>query len=279
MTTTLFRGGHVYSTTDPYATAIVIEDDTIAWVGGDGAAAVHAEDVDDVVPLDGALVTPAFVDAHVHLTSTGLTMTGLDLAGSPDRGEVTRRLRDRATASRGRPVLGHGWDETAWADPRPPTRTELDRASFGAAVYLARIDVHSCLASSALLALAPQVRDLPGFSESGWLRQDAHHAVRAVALDAITPNQRHEAQSDALDAAAALGVGMVHEIGGPGISDARDFGELMEPSRHPDAPQVVGYWGEGRPSRGAGPPCARRGRGPLHRRCHRLTDCLATAAL
>ena len=39
VTTTLFRGGRVYSTADPFATALVVEDDVVAWVGTDGAAA------------------------------------------------------------------------------------------------------------------------------------------------------------------------------------------------------------------------------------------------
>ena len=33
----------------------------------------------EVVELDGGFVAPAFVDSHVHLTSTGLTLAGLDL--------------------------------------------------------------------------------------------------------------------------------------------------------------------------------------------------------
>ena len=26
-------------------------------------------------------------------------------------------------------IVGHGWDERAWPEPQPPTRTELDRAA------------------------------------------------------------------------------------------------------------------------------------------------------
>ena len=50
---------------------------------------------------------------------------------------------DEARRLRGRPIVGHGWDETLWADRTLPTREELDRATWGSVVYLSRVDVHS----------------------------------------------------------------------------------------------------------------------------------------
>src|SRR5579859_2320205 len=79
----LLRGGTVHSPEDPFATAMLVEDGRVAWLGSDSAADVaHRDSVDEVVELRGALVTPAFVDAHVHLTSTGLALAGLDLQGT-----------------------------------------------------------------------------------------------------------------------------------------------------------------------------------------------------
>ena len=244
MSATLLRGGRVYSSVDPFATALVIEGGSIAWVGSDAAAAVHAESVDDVIELDGALVTPAFVDAHVHTTSTGLMLTGLDLSTTTSAGDLLNRVSTYVQTNRAPVVLGHGWDETAWTDTTLPTRNDLDRAAFGAPVYLSRVDVHSCLASSALVAAAPECKALPGFDESGWLRQDAHHAVRTAAFDAVTPNLRRAAQRAALRRALSLGIGTIHELGGPQISGRADFAELMT-LKDTDKPRIVGYWGEG----------------------------------
>ncbi|MDP9397919.1 MAG: amidohydrolase family protein, partial [Actinomycetota bacterium] len=187
MTTTLLRGGSVYSPADPFATAMLVEDETVAWLGAEGAAAAHADGADAVVELDGALVTPAFVDAHVHATSTGLALDGLDLTGAVSLREALDRLERHARAVRGGIVLGHGWDETRWPERRPPTRQELDRASYGGVVYLTRVDVHSAVASSALLAAVPEVRGQDGYEDAGRLRRAAHHAARAAALDAVTP--------------------------------------------------------------------------------------------
>lgn len=60
----LLRGGTVYSPADPFATAMLVIGAEIAWIGGEGASLAVADGVDEVVELDGALVTPAFVDAY-----------------------------------------------------------------------------------------------------------------------------------------------------------------------------------------------------------------------
>ena len=72
----LFRGGHVYRAAEPRATALLVAGDRIAWLGTDDAAAGLSLTPDHVVELDGALLAPAFVDAHVHATDTGLTLAG-----------------------------------------------------------------------------------------------------------------------------------------------------------------------------------------------------------
>jgi predicted amidohydrolase YtcJ len=244
VTTTLLLGGRVYSPADPFATALLVDGDTIAWVGQDGAAEVHREVADTVVDLDGAFVAPAFVDAHVHLTSTGLALTGLDLTGTRSLQEALDALEHYARSLRGGPVLGHGWDETTWPERRPPTRQELDRAAYGGAVYLSRVDVHSCVASSALVAAAPSARSAAGYDEGGWLRQDAHHVVRAVAHESLTPVQLDRARRAALGHAASLGIASVHENGGPDINGADDFLAALALGASGQGPEVVGLWGE-----------------------------------
>jgi predicted amidohydrolase YtcJ len=245
VTTSLLHGGRVYSTTDPFATAVVVQDDTIAWVGSDGAADQHRESVDEVIELDGAWVAPAFVDAHVHASATGLHLLGLDLDSAVSCADALTRIREAAASNTGSVLLGHGWDETTWPDRRPPHRKEIDEATNGALVYLSRADVHSCVASTALVDRAHGVRDAAGFSDDGWLSQEAHHLVRRIALDSVSDEQRRLAQRTCLDRAASLGIGMVHELGGPEISSTDDFRDLLEIVGPESGVQVVGYWGEG----------------------------------
>ncbi|MGW5901994.1 amidohydrolase [Streptomyces althioticus] len=242
--TVLLRRGEVHSPADPFATAMVVERGQVAWVGSEGAADAFADGVDEVVDLDGALVTPAFTDAHVHTTATGLALTGLDLSTAASLEDALARVREFAAARPDdRVLLGHGWDAARWPGGRPPTRAELDEATAGRPLYLSRIDVHSAVVSTALLDL------LAGGGtrvtrEDRPLTGDDHHAVRAAALGAVTPAQRTAAQRAALAHAASLGIGTVHECGGPEISSEDDFTGLLRLAREEPGPRVVGYWAE-----------------------------------
>ena len=239
-TTVLLRRGEVHSPADPFATAMVVERGQVAWVGSEGAADAFADGVDEVVDLDGALVTPAFTDAHVHTTSTGLALTGLDLSDAPSLEAALVLVRDFAAARpQDKVLLGHGWDAARWPGGRPPTRAELDEATGGRPLYLSRIDVHSAVVTTALLDLAQGVG-----AEDGPLTAGAHHAVRAAAFAAVTPAQRAEAQRTALAHAASLGIGSVHECAGPEISSEDDFTGLLRLAAEEPGPRVIGYWAE-----------------------------------
>jgi len=235
----LYRGGPVYSAAAPAADALLVAGSRVGWLG----AAADAPSADRVVELDGALLTPAFVDAHVHSTDTGIVRTGLDLTGAASRTEVLDRLAAHAAVlPSDAVVLGHGWDESGWPERAVPTAAELDRAGGGRVVYLTQASMHSALASSALLAHAsPQT---PGYDPSGWLRRGSHHEVRAVAMGTLSAAQRREAQRAALAHAAALGIAAVHECGGPGTSSEDDFTGLLSLAAGGGLPRVYGYWGE-----------------------------------
>ena len=240
----LLHGGTIYSPASPFATAMLVDGDTVAWLGEDSAAEAHKDSALRVVDLHGALVTPGFVDAHVHATSTGLTLTRLDLSQTRSLAEALDLLSARATFLRGGVILGHGWDETRWPEARPPTRAEIDRASWGSVVYLSRIDVHSAAVSSALVAGVAGIAGLPGFDPIGPLSREAHHAVREAALASIGAGQREAAQTTARDHAASLGIVALHEMAGPTISSEQDLLDLLAASADRPGPLVTGYWGE-----------------------------------
>jgi len=241
--TTLLLGGRIHSPADADATAMAVIDGTVAWVGSDRVGrALHPEA--EVVDLAGAFVAPAFVDAHVHATSSGLLLNGLDLTGCASLTEFLHALRDHVEEHPGALVWGHGWDETWWPERRPPSRAEIDNACGGAPVYLSRIDVHSALVSSALVERAPLAQGAEGWSEQGPLTRVAHHHARSAARESLGAAQRREAQLAFLRHAAANGIASVHECAGPDISGKDDLADLMELSARGDVPEVVGYWGE-----------------------------------
>jgi hypothetical protein len=65
-----------------------------------------------------------------------------------------------------------------------------------------------------------------------------------VALEAITAGQRRAAQRATLRRAAELGIGALHEIGGPEISSEDDFRSMLALAAEGGGPDVIGYWGE-----------------------------------
>ncbi len=239
---TLLINGRIHSPSARDASALLISGSEVAWLGDDATAATMT--AERTVDLDGALVIPAFVDAHCHTTDTGLSLSGLELGSAGSLAEALRAVERAARSSGGRPLLGSGWDETRWPEGRTPTAAELDRASYGGVVYLARTDAHSAVVSSALLASIPGIAGLDGYSADGRLTKAAHHAARAVARSAITAGQRAELQRIALRHAASHGVAAVHEMAGPEISSAEDLAGLLALAADGPYPEVFGYWGE-----------------------------------
>ncbi|WP_298457670.1 amidohydrolase [uncultured Cellulomonas sp.] len=251
MTSTLYRNGVVHSPADPFAEALLVVDGTVAWLGAEDTAAGLAAGADVVVDLDGALVAPAFVDAHVHVLETALAMESLDLsaaAGVRSLAEALAAIRaavDAAPASAGdSPLLGHSWDELDWPEGRPPTRQELDDAARGARVYLARVDVHSAVVSTSFARAAGAV-GLPGWTDDGRVERDAHHAARAAART-VEPARRDALYRRGLAAAAAAGIASVHEHSAPGIDTRDGLARLLAMTADPAGGlvQVVGYRGE-----------------------------------
>ena len=242
-TSTLYRGGFVLSPADPFATAMVIVDDQVAWIGTDEAASRHSDGVDTVVELDGALVTPTFVDAHVHTSATGLALRSVELTDVRSAAEALARIEDAARKRQGRPVYAPNWDEDTWPEHRPPTAQELDRATYGGVVYSPRVDGHSAVISSALAA-ASGARNLPGWNDSGLVTREAHHAARDTFHEGISPADRRTDIDAALKAAAAAGIGLLHENAGPHLSSAQDLADVIAAGGRGDGPQVIGYWAE-----------------------------------
>jgi len=223
--------------------ALIVENGVITWVGTDAElrdlAVAHAR----ITDVEGALITPGFVDAHVHATSTGLTLLGLDLSAVRSADDLLDELA-AVHEPPSRIILGHGWDESQWTNVTLPTRDQLDHAARGARVYLTRADAHSALVSSALIAAVPDCRGMRGFDESGWVTQEAHHALREYALGSVATESRTRAQEAFLAHAVRCGIVSVHEMAGPVISSVDDCRDLLATAARVGGTQVIAYWGE-----------------------------------
>lgn len=242
-TLTLYRNGSVYSAADPFATAMLVDGDTVAWVGSEHAATSIQDSRMEVVDLHGALVAPGFVDAHVHTTELGMSLETLDLSGCSSLADLLGRVSSYAKGTAGL-ILGSGWDESSWPERRVPTAAELDAASGNRPVYLSRTDVH-CAVVSGTLAADMQLHEYDGW-DNGFVVRAAHEAARTVSR-AIDPDQRAVFQQAALRHAASRGIVAVTEMAAPHIAPPEDLRRLLGlDGALPETPlpQVLPYWGQ-----------------------------------
>ncbi|MBD8043669.1 amidohydrolase family protein [Arthrobacter sp. Sa2BUA2] len=222
---------------------MLVDGDTIAWVGSEHAATSIQDSTMRVVDLQGALAAPGFVDSHVHLTEAGLAESSLDLSGARSLAELLDAVAAAARATSGL-ITGHGWDETGWPEGRVPTAAELDAASGQRRVYLARADVH-CAVVSATLAAELQLAGMDGW-DNGFVIRAAHDAARTVSRN-LSLSERARYQRAALDRAASRGIVAVAEMAAPHIVPPEDLRQLLGLEGSLGAgpvPQVLPYWGQ-----------------------------------
>ena len=188
VTTLLLRGGTVHRHRATGATALAVEDGRIVFVGADDAAAAY-DGADEVVDLHGALVAPAFVDAHVHTVLTGFPLTRLDLRWTRTLAEALDRVaeqaaiqprRRRASAPAGRSTLARG-----------PAADDGGARAGGAGPAGAASsagDCHSSVVSPALAGRRPgAAAPWTATTSPGGVERDARHAVDGGARRAGRP--------------------------------------------------------------------------------------------
>src|SRR5437588_999893 len=187
-------------------------------------------EADRTVDLPGTTIIPGFIDAHVHLTGTGLRQAGPDLGAVRSKDELVRTLQESARITEG-PLLVHGYDETRWAGGALPGIEELDSISTEPVVAV-RADGHISLANSAAIS-ASGADGIEGVERDGrgWptgvLRRESNAAVQRW-FHANLPDHRIEQyQLEAAGLAASRGVTCVHEMAIPDLRGKRDVEVLL----------------------------------------------------
>lgn len=221
------------------ARALVVRGSRVVWVGDDEA---DAPPYRDRLDLDGCVIGPAFVDAHAHLTMSGLSLGGLDLSEVSSGDELLRAVSTYAGQHTGRVIWGHGLDPYRFPDALPDPDA-LSRAAPGQAVYLSRVDGHAGLIDRRTLAAAPLARaegiELTDAGPTGVIRREANHVVRRWSVGAMSEYELGLARRAAIEQAASLGIASIHEMGGPDIMGLTDFDAWVTGTWPID---VVPYW-------------------------------------
>lgn len=193
------------------------------------------------IDLDGGWLAPGFIDAHVHVTNTGVQHLALDTSQCGSYDEMSSILSRPQLAETVQ--LGHGWDDSKWnrkadinvfSEKAPPT-------------YISRVDAHSALVSKALIKLAcakfPAIPKLAGFSETQPLTAEAHGVIREFAYSLISQAKRKEFISSAIQNFLGNGIVEIHEMAGPKISSFQDAQLVAEISKSSNLSTKI-WWGE-----------------------------------
>ncbi len=212
---TLYRARRVHTLAHPATGEWVLVDGRhVQRVGvGEPPAA------DRVVELPGATIIPGFVDAHVHLTLTGIHHQAPELGRARSARELLEVLRG-VLRRRSGPTIVHGWDESRWERRDLPGLEDLD-ALTDRPLLAVRADGHLSLANTAALAAAGAT-DLPGVerdadgSPTGLVRGEANAALQRWFRENLSAHDLEELQLSGAALAAAHGVTCVHEMAGEG---------------------------------------------------------------
>lgn len=183
-------------------TALVARDGYIVELGDENLRAKYA--VKLVIDAQGGLVTPSFVDAHVHMSQGGIEQLRCDLTDCEHAEEVYAKISDYAAKHPDLPwVLGGGWSMSLFAGGTP-MKEDLDRIVADRPVFLLNADHHGAWANSLALEMAAISKDTPDPADgrierdsagnpSGTLHEGAADLVSHV-LPAITDAEARAGQ-------------------------------------------------------------------------------------
>jgi predicted amidohydrolase YtcJ len=201
-------------------TDVAVRGETIVAVGPDALSLRDAHT--EVVDLDGGLLQPGFVDAHIHPIEGGLERMRCDLSVGATSDDYLSIIRDYAAAHPDEQwIRGGGWQLAAFPGGIPPLDA-LDAAVPDRPVFLANRDHHGAWVNSRALELAgidahtPDPADgrIERFADgrpNGVLQEGARELVTPF-MPADTPDDEYAAL---LSAQAYL-----HSLGVTGWQDA-----------------------------------------------------------
>jgi predicted amidohydrolase YtcJ len=207
--------------TDPWADAIAIKGNKIAYVGKDYQSFKGANT--EMIDLGGKLTTPGFIDNHTHFLFGGYTLSGVDLRKAKTPNEFISILKDFCQKyNDDRWILGGNWDHEVWGGELP-SRTWIDSVTGNHPIFLNRYDGHMALANSKALEIAGVNKDtkVPEGGEmkknklgeyTGLLKDEAMALVNKVIPDP-TEKELDEYLQAAVQHAFENGVTQVHDMG------------------------------------------------------------------
>lgn len=207
MSSTLFTGGVIVTPDGSPAEWVLVGGDTIAGVGSG-----EPPRADRIVDLQGGTLLPAFRDAHVHLPATGLYEAGMNFRGEHRSSVILGSFAERVKT--GELLFGGNFEDPL---DEPLTGADLDRAVGDRPALLVRADMHSLIASTALVGQLDisglEGVDLDETGEvTGYLREEAAGTAYRWFDSNLPKTKQRDAIRAAVQLAYSKGIVEVHEM-------------------------------------------------------------------
>src|SRR5262245_49750333 len=113
----IIRGGTIYTMDQklPQAEAVAVRGDTIVFVGNEEEVNSFKGEQTKMIDLNGATMTPGFIESHGHIMGLGYSELNLDLTAIKSYDEMVDLVRDAVEKSQpGQWILGRGWHQDKW---------------------------------------------------------------------------------------------------------------------------------------------------------------------
>ena len=193
----ILRGAAIYTldVARPWASALVIRNGRIAYVGDDAGALAFAGPGARALALDGRMVTPGFHDSHIHPMTGGMRLLRCRLNDFKADHSVYAAVRACAAAApKGTWLLGGGWSPEAFARGGP-SRRKLDELVPDRPALLTTEDGYTAWVNTRALALAGIGMDGSGSQVGGVERDPKTHKPTGILKDeAVNFVKRHAPQ-------------------------------------------------------------------------------------
>ena len=204
--------------------AIAISGKRITYVGNNSGAQDFIGPDTRIIDLEGKMVLPGFIEAHVHPSGAALLLAGVSLFTATTSDEYLKLIKDYASKNPNASVIrGFGWNHPAFG-PNGPTKELLDSVVPDRPVVLFALDGHSAWVNSKALEMANITNETPdpmgGIIErdskrnpSGTLREISAISLVMSKLPPISEEEVMQGLMRILDVAKGFGITTVHDSG------------------------------------------------------------------